>query len=163
MPPPVHVVRKGGFLHEELLREIPENASEVLPFHIDDDAKVVEALKREEEVMAKMKTWNKTEYSTDLYESVSSGKVVFDRKIHSVEEYLGGGMNSRIMIYDGGMGTMIQNRKPSEAVYAGDEFKDWTRPVKGNNDMLSLTAPDMIREIHQEYLEAFRQAEAFSL
>ncbi|MCH9807509.1 MAG: homocysteine S-methyltransferase family protein [Alphaproteobacteria bacterium] len=60
----------------------------------------------------------------------------------------------RILIIDGAMGTMIQKRKPTEEDYRGERFKDWASDVKGNNDLLSLTQPEMIQEIHEEYLEA---------
>lgn len=60
----------------------------------------------------------------------------------------------RILIIDGAMGTMIQKRKPTEEDYRGERFKDWPSDVKGNNDLLSLTQPKMIQEIHEEYLEA---------
>jgi 5-methyltetrahydrofolate--homocysteine methyltransferase len=60
----------------------------------------------------------------------------------------------RILIIDGAMGTMIQKRKPTEESYRGKRFKDWPMDVKGNNDLLVLTQPGMIREIHGEYLEA---------
>ncbi|KUO54120.1 MAG: 5-methyltetrahydrofolate--homocysteine methyltransferase [Alphaproteobacteria bacterium BRH_c36] len=60
----------------------------------------------------------------------------------------------RILIIDGAMGTMIQKRRPTEADYRGERFKDWASDVQGNNDLLSLTQPQMIREIHEEYLEA---------
>jgi 5-methyltetrahydrofolate--homocysteine methyltransferase len=61
---------------------------------------------------------------------------------------------SRILIIDGAMGTMIQRYKLEEADYRGERFKDWPSDVKGNNDLLSLTGPDIIRAIHREYLEA---------
>jgi 5-methyltetrahydrofolate--homocysteine methyltransferase len=60
----------------------------------------------------------------------------------------------RILIIDGAMGTMIQRHKLDEAAYRGVRFKDWPHDVKGNNDLLVLTQPDIIREIHEEYLEA---------
>lgn len=63
-------------------------------------------------------------------------------------------VKKRILIIDGAMGTMIQKRKPTEADYRGGRFKDWHSDVQGNNDLLSLTQPEMIREIHEEYLEA---------
>lgn len=62
--------------------------------------------------------------------------------------------NERILILDGGMGTMIQRHKFQEADYRGEEFKNYHRDVKGNNDLLVLTHPDIIKEIHVEYLEA---------
>ncbi|MGZ4973814.1 MAG: homocysteine S-methyltransferase family protein, partial [Limisphaerales bacterium] len=52
------------------------------------------------------------------------------------------------------MGTMIQRYKLNEAQYRGEQFKNWKKDVKGNNDLLSLTQPQIIREIHQQYLEA---------
>ena len=60
------------------------------------------------------------------------------------------------MMLDGAMGTMIQKRKFNEADFRGERFKDFPaeRGLKGNNDLLSLTQPDCIREIHQQYLEA---------
>lgn len=62
--------------------------------------------------------------------------------------------NERILIIDGAMGTMIQKRKPTEETYRGERFKDWKQDVKGNNDLLVLSQPDMIREIHEQYLAA---------
>ena len=60
----------------------------------------------------------------------------------------------RILIIDGAMGTMIQRHKLSEEGYRGERFKDWSRDVKGNNDLLVLTQPAIIQEIHEQYLEA---------
>jgi len=60
----------------------------------------------------------------------------------------------RILIIDGAMGTMIQRYKLSEDDYRGDRFKSWHRDLKGNNELLSLTRPDIISTIHNEYLEA---------
>ncbi len=62
--------------------------------------------------------------------------------------------NDRILIIDGAMGTMIQRHKLDEAGYRGERFKDWPRDVKGNNDLLVLTQPRIIAEIHEAYLEA---------
>jgi 5-methyltetrahydrofolate--homocysteine methyltransferase len=62
--------------------------------------------------------------------------------------------DERILIIDGAMGTMIQRHKLDEAGYRGARFKDWTRDVKGNNDLLVLTQPEIIGEIHEAYLEA---------
>ncbi len=61
---------------------------------------------------------------------------------------------SRILILDGAMGTMIQSYKLDEAGYRGERFKDFGRDVKGNNDLLNLTQPQVIREIHDAYLDA---------
>ncbi|HMM44319.1 MAG TPA: methionine synthase [Candidatus Macondimonas sp.] len=60
----------------------------------------------------------------------------------------------RILVIDGAMGTMIQRHKLEEAHYRGERFKDWPQDVKGNNDLLVLTQPDIIRDIHGQYLAA---------
>ncbi|HCV49586.1 MAG TPA: methionine synthase, partial [Rhodobiaceae bacterium] len=60
----------------------------------------------------------------------------------------------RILTLDGAMGTMIQRHKPDEAMYRGTRFADFHVDLQGNNDLLSLTQPDMIRDIHAAYLEA---------
>ena len=61
---------------------------------------------------------------------------------------------ARILVLDGAMGTMIQRHKPSEADYRGTRFADHGSDLKGNNDLLSITRPDIIRGIHAEYLAA---------
>ncbi|HKO87050.1 MAG TPA: methionine synthase [Burkholderiales bacterium] len=63
-------------------------------------------------------------------------------------------LERRILIIDGAMGTMIQTYKLSEAQYRGDRFADWPRDVKGNNDLLGLTQPQIIRAIHEQYVQA---------
>ena len=63
-------------------------------------------------------------------------------------------LNQRIAILDGAMGTMIQRFKLGEADYRGERFKDIAQDVKGNNELLSLTRPDVISDIHQAYLAA---------
>ncbi|MES1217281.1 MAG: homocysteine S-methyltransferase family protein, partial [Bacteroidota bacterium] len=63
-------------------------------------------------------------------------------------------LNERILIIDGAMGTMIQRHKLTEADYRGDRFKNWPSDLKGNNDLLSITQPQIIIGIHKEYLEA---------
>jgi 5-methyltetrahydrofolate--homocysteine methyltransferase len=62
--------------------------------------------------------------------------------------------SKRILVIDGAMGTMIQRHKLDEAGYRGERFKDWPRDVKGNNDLLVLTQPQIIADIHEAYLEA---------
>jgi 5-methyltetrahydrofolate--homocysteine methyltransferase len=63
-------------------------------------------------------------------------------------------LKNRIAILDGAMGTMIQRFKLSEADYRGERFKDFPKDVKGNNELLSLTRPDVVRDIHEGYLAA---------
>lgn len=63
-------------------------------------------------------------------------------------------LSQRIMIIDGAMGTMIQRYKLQEADYRGSEFAQWHLDVKGNNDMLCITQPHIIQEIHRAYLDA---------
>ena len=63
-------------------------------------------------------------------------------------------LKNRILILDGAMGTMIQQYNLTEEDFRGERFKDWNQPLKGNNDLLSITCPDIIKSIHREYLEA---------
>jgi 5-methyltetrahydrofolate--homocysteine methyltransferase len=63
-------------------------------------------------------------------------------------------LKERILILDGAMGTMIQKYTLEEMDYRGERFKDWHKDIKGNNDLLCLTRPDIIEAIHREYLEA---------
>jgi len=63
-------------------------------------------------------------------------------------------LKSRIMIIDGAMGTMIQRHKLEEADYRGERFKNWHKDVKGNNDLLSITQPTLVTDIHRQYLDA---------
>ncbi len=63
-------------------------------------------------------------------------------------------LQQRILILDGGMGTMIQSYKLEESDYAAERFADWPCDLKGNNDLLCITQPDIIRDIHIAYLEA---------
>ena len=63
-------------------------------------------------------------------------------------------LNRRILVLDGAMGTMIQALDLSEKDFRGEQFADWPSDLKGNNDLLSLSQPDAIREIHRQFLEA---------
>ncbi|MGH2566446.1 MAG: homocysteine S-methyltransferase family protein, partial [Ginsengibacter sp.] len=63
-------------------------------------------------------------------------------------------LNERILIIDGAMGTMIQRYKLEEKDFRGERFENWHRDVKGNNDLLSITQPQVIEAIHREYLKA---------
>jgi len=71
----------------------------------------------------------------------------------SAHERLEAATNKRILIIDGAMGTMIQRYKLQEEDYRGKEYANWNQDVKGNNDLLSITKPDVIKEIHGAYLE----------
>lgn len=81
----------------------------------------------------------------------------FVRGRDSLRLYISQLFTTRIAIYDGAMGTMIQNyakkNKLEEEEYRGERFKDWSCNVKGNNDMLSITRPDIIQGIYRQYLE----------
>ncbi len=63
-------------------------------------------------------------------------------------------LHERIVVLDGAMGTAIQRDRPDEAGYRGERFADWPSDLQGNNDLLTLTQPDIIAGIHREYLEA---------
>ena len=70
--------------------------------------------------------------------------------MHAIEKLL----SERILVIDGAMGTMIQRHKLTEADYRGKRFADWPSDLKGNNDLLCLTQPDIIEGIHLQYLQA---------
>src|SRR5690606_17458235 len=63
-------------------------------------------------------------------------------------------LKERILVLDGAMGTMLQRYKFSEEDFRGERFKDWKHPLQGNNDLLSLTQPAAIAEIHRQYFAA---------
>jgi len=63
-------------------------------------------------------------------------------------------LSNRILVLDGAMGTMIQRHNLTEEDYRGDRFKNHSTILKGNNDLLSLTQPEIILDIHREYLKA---------
>lgn len=69
-------------------------------------------------------------------------------------EILRATLRERIMVIDGAMGTAIQRDRPDEAGYRGERFADWPTDLQGNNDLLTLTQPEIIAQIHREYLEA---------
>ncbi len=71
-----------------------------------------------------------------------------------IEKELHEQLEKRILILDGAMGTMVQRHKLGEADYRGERFADWPRDVKGNNDLLVLTKPEIIRGIHEQYVAA---------
>uniref|UniRef100_S4R9B9 methionine synthase n=1 Tax=Petromyzon marinus TaxID=7757 RepID=S4R9B9_PETMA len=72
----------------------------------------------------------------------------------SLRELLPSVLRERIMVLDGGMGTMIQRHQLAEEDFRGDAFREHSRPLQGNNDLLSITRPDVIYGIHREYLLA---------
>lgn len=76
-----------------------------------------------------------------------------DRRPDATEE-LSAALRSRILVLDGAMGTAIQRDRPDEAGYRGERFADWPSDLVGNNDLLTLTQPDIIAGIHREYLDA---------
>src|SRR6266850_310698 len=63
-------------------------------------------------------------------------------------------LQQRILVLDGAMGTMIQQRRLDEAAFRGERFKDWKKDQRGHNDLLNLTQPAIIEEIHRQYFEA---------
>ena len=63
-------------------------------------------------------------------------------------------LRERIVILDGAMGTMIQQRRLDEAAFRSERFKDWKKDLKGHNDLLNITQPGIIEDIHRQYLEA---------
>ena len=71
-----------------------------------------------------------------------------------VTEELTAALRDRILVLDGAMGTMIQRERLEEKGYRGARFADWKSDLQGNNDLLSLTRPDLVRSIHEEYLDA---------
>ena len=101
-------------------------------------------------------------YQGNLFSSLFQYRPSGDSKVSTfpvakeltVEEYLRQEMQKRIMTLDGGMGTMIQKYKLKEEDYRGERFKDFDAPdgLKGNNDLLSITQPQIIYDIHLQYL-----------
>ena len=63
-------------------------------------------------------------------------------------------IRKRILVLDGAMGTMLQAYNFSEEDFRGERFKDWPSPLQGNNDLLSLTQPDALAEVHRKYFAA---------
>ena len=63
-------------------------------------------------------------------------------------------LREKILLLDGAMGTMIQRARLAEEDYRGARFRDWPRELRGNNDLLSLTQPRLVRDIHTQYLQA---------
>jgi 5-methyltetrahydrofolate--homocysteine methyltransferase len=99
---------------------------------------------------------------TDLAAAAASGPDDEDAESHVTDpqirpdatEELTAALRERILVMDGAMGTMIQRHGLSEEDYRGERFRDWPQDIRGNSDLLSLSAPDVIRAIHREYLQA---------
>ena len=72
----------------------------------------------------------------------------------SILDLLQQAMRERILVLDGAMGTMVQTHELREEHYRGSEFEHHEHPLQGNNDVLSITQPDIIEDIHRRYLEA---------
>jgi len=92
---------------------------------------------------------NETGSSKEAYPGALD-PAVRERRIEALKRAL----DSRILVIDGAMGTEIQNMKLDEAGFRGDRFADAACPQKGNNDLLILTQPDAVRDIHRAYFEA---------
>ena len=75
----------------------------------------------------------------------------------AVGEQIEATLKERIMVFDGGMGTMIQNHKFEEEDFCGEEFKAHPKLLKGNNDLLSLTKPEVIYQIHKVWTSAMNK------
>ena len=79
--------------------------------------------------------------------SLAAGFFVYMKEIRDI-------LKNRILILDGAMGTMIQEYKLDEDAYRGKEFANYDSSLKGNNDLLSITQPKIIEDIHYQFLEA---------
>ena len=78
----------------------------------------------------------------------------YDFDVSQVWAHLHKIFEERIVVLDGGMGTQIQTYRLEEDDYRGEEFKDLEKLVKNNNDLLNITKPDLVTEIHEQYLRA---------
>ena len=91
----------------------------------------------------------------DAVESETTESETFAKDIRpDCTEELTSALQQRIMVIDGAMGTAIQRDRPDEDGYRGDRFREWPTALQGNNDLLTLTQPQIISGIHREYLEA---------
>ena len=83
----------------------------------------------------------------------ANSKAAFVRGRDSLRSYISELFQKQMVYYDGAMGTMIQKEKLEEEDFRAERFKDFHMPVKGNNDLLSMTTPEIIKKIYKEYLE----------
>ena len=89
-----------------------------------------------------------------LSQRQTSQHPLFQQKVSQRKAAFETALENRILILDGAMGTMIQSYSLEESDYRGEQFADWPSDLKGNNDLLSLTQPDILQEIHEKYLAA---------
>ena len=85
---------------------------------------------------------------------MAAASAPFTRGVTDGRAWLAAELQRRIMMIDGAMGTMIQKHKLEEPAFRGERFKDWPSDIRGNNDVLSITQPHIIRGIHEAYLAA---------
>jgi len=78
----------------------------------------------------------------------------YDFDVDELYAYLDKIFQERVVVLDGGMGTEIQTYRLEEEDYRGEEFKDCAKLVKNNNDLLNISKPDLVTEIHEKYLNA---------
>ena len=107
-------------------------------------------------VLGKAPGWSDLRIDWKSEVAVPANFPYFSRGRDSVRTYLTELFNTEITMYDGAMGTIIQkqSRWLDEAAFRGERFKDWTCPVKGNNDVLTLSQPQVIKGIYTEYLQS---------
>lgn len=83
--------------------------------------------------------------------SLTRKRIVYEnKKMKNIKDIL----KERILVLDGAMGTMLQRHKFTEEDFRGERFKDWKHPLQGNNDLLSLTQPEAIADVHRQYFAA---------
>jgi 5-methyltetrahydrofolate--homocysteine methyltransferase len=85
--------------------------------------------------------------SAEFYSKIINNKMTKESNIRQI-------LKHRILVLDGAMGTMIQRVKLTEEDFRGERFANWSSPLKGNNDLLSITKPTVIQDIHEAFLEA---------
>ncbi len=110
-------------------------------------------------VVGKAANWSdmRTDWNVELPGEISSTSFPhFVRGRDSVRAYITQLFNTEVTMYDGAMGTMIQKQSKwlDETAFRGERFADWSCHIKGNNDLLSLTQPAVIKNIYREYLES---------
>ena len=107
-----------------------------------------------EQALRIVEEYQKNEESTSKIDPLSIAPIRPIRPIHPTTPSLREISQQRVLILDGGMGTMIQRYGLEEKDFRGERFKDHPKPLKGCNDLLSITRPDVIEDIHRKYLQA---------